>query len=32
MERFVVEAKRIGIPLEHMQQALVKHWRELGKE
>ncbi len=32
MERFVVEAKRIGIPLEHMRQALVKHWRELGKE
>jgi GntR family transcriptional regulator len=32
MERLVVEAKRIGIPLDQMQQALAKHWHELEKK
>ena len=32
LEKLVVEAKRLGVPLEQVQRALEKHWRELEKE
>jgi GntR family transcriptional regulator len=32
LEKLVVEAKRLGVPLEQVQRSLEKHWRELEKE
>ncbi len=30
LERLVVEAKKLGLPLEDVQAALETHWRKLG--
>ncbi len=32
LEKLVVEAKNLGVPLEQVQRALEKHWRELEQE
>lgn len=32
LEKLVVEALRLGVPLEQVQHSLEKHWRELEKE
>jgi GntR family transcriptional regulator len=31
VERLVVDAKRLSIPLEQLQQAVARHWRRLEK-
>lgn len=31
LEKLVVEALRLGVPLEQVQRSLEKHWRELEK-
>jgi GntR family transcriptional regulator len=31
VERLVVDAKRLSIPLEDLQQAVAQHWRRLEK-
>ena len=31
LEKLVVEAKNLGVPIEQVQRALEKHWRELEK-
>lgn len=30
LERLVVEAKKLGLPLDDVQAALATHWRKLG--
>lgn len=32
VEKLVVEAKNLGVPLEQVQRALEKHWRELDRK
>jgi len=32
LERLVVEAKKLGLPLDDVQAALAEHWRKLGKK
>jgi GntR family transcriptional regulator len=32
VERLVVEARKLGLPLDEVQSSLVSHWRKLGGE
>jgi GntR family transcriptional regulator len=32
LERVVIEARKLGLKLDDVQHALVKHWRRLGGE